>query len=371
LKKSAIAVIIPSYEPSEKLPTLVAALRRQISNPIVIVNDGSKPEKYQCYFDQLESTPDVVILRHKRNRGKGRALKTAFAYCLLKEFSGAVTADEDGQHLPEDICRCVAALEENPDSLILGVRSFQEKGVPVRSKLGNLLTCRVFKILTGQTLSDTQTGLRGLPAFFIEKIQKVSGERFEYETKMLLIASSLNIPFKEVEISTIYEKDNTTHFRPFKDSWLIYITLFGESLLQLFYFFSSGIMSFLIDISVFTLFYKLIFRKMDLEYFNMSLRLLLSIVLARCVSATVNYTLNRNFVFKNKGLVDAKSLLKFFGLASFMVLLSYILTETMLALFNSEKAVLTKICVDSSLVCVTFLIQKFFVFKPSGKSGKV
>lgn len=371
MERSNIAVIIPSYEPSEKLPALVAALRRQISNPIVIVNDGSKPEKYQHFFDQIETFPEVVVLRHKRNRGKGRALKTAFAYCLLKKFSGAITADEDGQHLPEDICHCVSSLEENPESLILGVRSFRKKGVPVKNKLGNLLTCRVFKILTGQDLSDTQTGLRGIPAFFMEKMQKVSGERFEYETKMLLIASNLNIPFKEVEISTIYEKDNTTHFRPVKDSWLIYISLFGESLLQMFYFFSSGIMSFLIDISFFTLFYKLIFRKMDLEYFNMSLRLLLSIVLARCVSATVNYTLNRNFVFKNKGLIDAKSLLKFFGLASIMVLLSYILTETMLAFFDSEKAVLTKICVDSSLVCVTFLIQKFFVFKPSGKSGKV
>ena len=97
-----IAVIIPSYEPDERLVVLIQDLQKLCQN-IVVVNDGSN-SRFDGIFRELENR-GVTVLRHAVNQGKGRALKTAFNYCLLQdqELIGCVTADSDGQHLPEDL----------------------------------------------------------------------------------------------------------------------------------------------------------------------------------------------------------------------------------------------------------------------------
>ena len=152
MEKSSIAIIIPSYNPTEQLNKLIDSLRLSVSNPIVVVNDGSDPAKYQHFFEEIKSHPDVTILEHEKNLGKGRALKTAFSHCLEQKYPAAVTADSDGQHLPEDIIKCIDILAENPDSLVLGVRDLQSKNFPdfqeqnfsVQNQFRNLLTTFFF-----------------------------------------------------------------------------------------------------------------------------------------------------------------------------------------------------------------------------------
>ena len=93
MEKSSIAIIIPSYNPTDQLNKLIDSLRLSVSNPIVVVNDGSDPAKYQHFFEKIKSHPDVTILEHEKNLGKGRALKTAFSHCLEQKYPAAVTAD--------------------------------------------------------------------------------------------------------------------------------------------------------------------------------------------------------------------------------------------------------------------------------------
>ena len=144
MEKHSIAIIIPTFEPTEKLPTLVHDLRFILKNPIVIVNDGSDPVLYQKIFEETASYPDVFILKLNKNTGKGEALKNAFAYCLEKNIPGIVTADSDGQHLPEDIEKCIDSLVRNPEKLVLGCRDFYKKNIPFKNKIGNRLTCLIF-----------------------------------------------------------------------------------------------------------------------------------------------------------------------------------------------------------------------------------
>lgn len=356
MEKSSIAIIIPSYEPTEKLCVLIRALRDQSTNPIIIVNDGSDPEKFQKFFEEAASIPSVKILNHEKNYGKGKALRTAFSYCLSQNIPAVITADSDGQHLPEDILRCMDALVESPDSLVLGVRDFQSKNVPFKSKFGNQLTCSVFKRMTGRSLSDTQTGLRGISADFMKKLLDVPGDRFEYETKMLWEAVYLEIPYKEVKISTVYEDGNSgTHFRPIQDSFLIYKIFFGRSFLQFLFFTCSGLVSFIVDIGMFSLFFYLVFKESE--------NLFLSVVFARLISSLVNYMLNRNLVFrKDKKPFDGISLLKYALLCFFIMSLSYGLTKGALYLFNSCNASFLKACVDILLFFVNFAVQKFLIF---------
>ena len=101
--ESRMVVIIPAYQPDQKLHRLVLALHEQTKYDIVIVNDGSDADR-QPLFDSLE--PYAKIMTHKVNRGKGAALKTALTY-IYEQYpadEGVITIDADGQHLPVVVC---------------------------------------------------------------------------------------------------------------------------------------------------------------------------------------------------------------------------------------------------------------------------
>lgn len=152
-----IVILIPALNPNEKLIELVKELISNQFQNIIVVNDGSK-EEYNKYFEEAKKL-GAIILKHAVNLGKGRALKTGFNEYLERfhNLIGVVTADSDGQHKVEDIKKISKKLLQNPSSLVLGYRNFDEKRVPFRSKFGNKITRKVFSFFTGINIQDTQT----------------------------------------------------------------------------------------------------------------------------------------------------------------------------------------------------------------------
>ena len=287
-EQTMISVIIPSYEPDERMVELLEQLSRAEIDPVIIVDDGSADKRYQDIFEKAEKDYGYTVLHHAVNLGKGRALKTAFNYCLLKypEMLGCVTIDSDGQHTVNDMCACMQALRENPGALIMGVRDFAKEGIPARSLFGNRCTSVILKALTGVGVSDTQTGLRAIPAAFMRILLSEKGERFELETNMLIDTREREIPIVEVPIQTIYLSENrSSHFNTFKDSFRIY-AVFGKFIVSSF---SSGI----IDLILFTLFCHLL-RDRSFGIFDY---IMLATVLARLLSATYNFLLNYKVVW--------------------------------------------------------------------------
>jgi len=159
-------------------------------------------------------------LRHDVNRGKGAALKTAFA-AIARDFPdavGVVTADADGQHLPADIAAVAKSTMENPGRITLGVRAFDGE-VPLRSRFGNAWSRWFFFLLTGTMVYDTQTGLRGIPCKFLRALCDIPGDRYEYEGRMLVAAALMKAKPVQVRIKTVYlEGNRTSHFNPIRDS---------------------------------------------------------------------------------------------------------------------------------------------------------
>ncbi|MCR5179052.1 MAG: glycosyltransferase family 2 protein, partial [Lachnospiraceae bacterium] len=216
MDNNMVPVIIPAYEPDEKLAGLIKELKDNISSPVIVVDDGSDPALFGSIFEEVRSL-GVMVLTHAVNMGKGRALKTAFNYCLNEytDLAGVVTADSDGQHSVDDIKAVSEALLEEKNSLIIGARDFSKSGVPAKSFLGNRITSRVMKILIGISVSDTQTGLRGIPADFMRTLLTEKGERYEFETNMLIASKDHGVPIREVAIETIYIDGNkSSHFNP-------------------------------------------------------------------------------------------------------------------------------------------------------------
>lgn len=348
-----IPVIIPAYEPDEKLLTLLQQLKNAGIIHIIVVDDGSG-SSYRELFEQVEKTDGCTLLTHAVNLGKGRALKTAFNYCLLHfpAICGCVTADSDGQHTPKDILACMKKLSENPKALILGCRNFDASDVPARSSFGNKCTRKVFRYLVGLSVSDTQTGLRAIPAFYMETLMNVKGERFEYETNMLIETKNLDIPMIEVPVETIYiEENKTSHFNPIKDSIRIYM-IFGKFLF-------SSLSSSVLDLLLFHFFCGVLqsasgFWK-DMPY------IVTATVLARIISAVYNFVLNYKVVFKSSAGIMATAV-KYCLLAVCQMLCSAFLVNAIYAVTGGYE-VLVKMPVDVFLFFVSFVIQREFVYR--------
>ncbi len=341
-EESKYCVLIPAYNPESSLLEVVTALIDQGVSDIIVIDDGSKEECREI-FQKLQTLDACHILYNAVNLGKGRALKTGLNYFYLKfpHYTGVVTADADGQHAPEDIIKVAQSLQENPNHLVMGTRQFK-KDVPFRSLLGNVATKFVFSFMVGKRVSDTQSGLRGIPTSFVPHLLKIKGERYEYEINMLIASKVQAVPIKEEPIKTIYIEDNrSSHFNPLLDSMRIYFQLLRFA-------FSSLLASFF-DFIVFTI------------AFRLSSNIFLSLIIGRfLVGSLLNYVINRRLVFHSKAGI-LKSLSKYYLALVVMSLFSWLLIRGVVAQLGL-KVMFAKILVESLLFVLSFSIQREFVF---------
>ena len=218
-------ILIPSYEPDDKLIKLVDELKKNKLN-VVVVNDGSSKE-YDSIFNKIKKK--VKVISYETNQGKGYALKIGLEY-LKENYKDyvVVTMDSDGQHSVKDAIKLSNYAEKHPNELVIGKRIRSEK-TPLRSKLGNSITMFIYRLSTGVKVYDTQTGLRAFTNELMDFMQNVEGNRYEYEMNVLLYAPSNDIKIKEIEIETIYIENNEgSHFNTIKDSYKIYKILFSN-----------------------------------------------------------------------------------------------------------------------------------------------
>jgi len=336
--------VIPAYEPNELLVTLVENAVR-LFDKVVVVDDGSGSD-YASIFESLPT--DAIKLAHSINRGKGTALKTAFEWIALnyennQERFTVVTMDSDGQHTLEDACSVCEKAAENPDSLVLGYRCFDN--TPKRSRAGNTFMRLTFKLQTGKTLKDTQTGLRAFGNELLETMISIEGERYEYEINVLLQLARAGVPLLEVPISTIYidSKNSNSHYASFKDSFRI-----GKELIK---FSLSSFSSFLIDYIL----YSILVLILGVNY------IAVANVSARIISATYNFTMNRRFVFKsNEPLL--KTAVQYVCLALGVLTVNTVILSSLVQLLQTNPYT-TKIIVELCMFLVSWLVQRTFIFK--------
>ena len=359
MSKSEVSIIIPAYQPDDKMINVIKNLVKVGFSDLLVVDDGSE-ESHNHIFEEIQKISECTLLKHPINRGKGAALKTAIAYFLSNrpDKRCVVTVDADGQHLTKDI-EAVANAALNSEKIVLGVRNFSNPGVPARSKMGNRITSIVFRLFFGMRIKDTQTGLRAFPQKYLPELLNVEGDRYEYETNMLFFMNRRNIPFEQVEISTVYLDDNkSSHFRAVRDSVRIYALILK-------YLFSS-IASAVIDELLFYIFkgfFFLLFIPIPLTY--------TAAFLARVVSSFVNYAINAKHVFH--GNVNRKTMVRYYTLAVLQIAVSaslVFLTEHIFRITSLTLITLVKTAIDTILFFFSFRIQHKWVFHNTKREGK-
>jgi len=335
-----VIVLIPAYKPDDQLTALTRALATRFAR-VLLIDDGSG-DAFAKVFEEARACGAEVIT-HPRNMGKGAALKTGITHIRdnYPKALGIVTADADGQHLPEDIEKVSEAFLNTPGMMLIGGRRFEGK-VPWKSMAGNTITRSVFFFTTKKLLYDTQTGLRVLPRAKWNQLINLPGDKYEYEMATLMRAGHMGLGWREIGIRSVYEKGNpTSHFDPVKDSMRIYK--------QILPFTASSLICAGVDIGLFAM----------LSYFLPAYLFLINTA-ARLVSSALNYALNRAWVFGDRR-APGKSIVGYYALFVALLLANYAIIRLLMKWGISDLP--AKILSNMALFIVSFAVQKLLLFR--------
>ena len=205
------AAIIPAYREEKHIGDVVRRTRQQLDH-VLVVDDGSNDQTAQR---AREAGAEVIV--HSQNRGKGEAIKTGLRHWLDRQFTHVVVLDADGQHLPEEIDRFIAAAASAAEpSFFLGNRMNNLTGMPLIRRVVNRYMSRRISLLSAQQIPDTQCGFRMLDRQLIPELLG-GANRFDYESEMLIIASRNGYRIESVPITTVYS-DEVSNIQPLRDA---------------------------------------------------------------------------------------------------------------------------------------------------------
>jgi len=358
------AIVLPSLDPDAKFAGVVKGLLDKGFEHIVIVNDGSSKDNLH-WFEEAAVHDACTVLHHEVNKGKGRALKNAFAYVAdnLPELEGVITIDGDGQHLLEDIIACGERMLEAGEGVVLGCRDFNQPGIPPRSVAGNKTTSRFFKLLFNIRLGDTQTGLRAIPAKYLRDFCEIDGERFEYETNMLLNMKRMGIAFIEQPIATVYDPDDySSHYNAVKDSMRIFKVMLkflmsGSG----FRYIVSAVCSWIVDNGL----YLLLLSMLGMRMSTAAAASTLAQVIARALSSVFNFNMNDLYVFRSKENYW-KAMGKYYCLCLPQTFVTVVCLTALVSVLHISMpiiATVVKILLELVIFIISYFIQNKWVFK--------
>jgi len=206
---SKVCVIIPAYNASGTVADIIKGALKHVTK-VFVADDGSIDDT-----SSAASEAGAEVIRLKKNRGKGNALKVLCKRAIDDGYEAVISLDADGQHDPEDIPLFLEANSKYPDDVIVGSRIHDKDKIP-RARYNSMLIARFFiSFASNQFLEDTQCGYRLYPLGLMKKI-RLTTERYTTESELLIKAGDTGVNIRFVRIRTIYG-DNGSHFRPVAD----------------------------------------------------------------------------------------------------------------------------------------------------------
>lgn len=204
------AIAIPAYQAVHSIGSVVERSRAVLPD-VLVINDGSTDGT-----GEAAAAAGAEVHTFSENRGKGAALGTAFSILFSRGYSGVVTVDADGQHLPEEIPKLLAFAPSA--DLVLGTRDhlFAEMGTVRR--FSNGLSSRAISWAAGQSISDVQTGFR---LYMREVIDRTGFTETGFEAESAVVVRAARLGLRVVTTPVRLGKADgrgTSHYRPIFDS---------------------------------------------------------------------------------------------------------------------------------------------------------
>jgi dolichol-phosphate mannosyltransferase len=347
-------ILIPAYNPPDNMISYLEDLRKNGFTRIVIVDDGSREDRQHVFKEALKM--GFTILHHDKNSGKGCALRSGFEYYMQKchgKYDGVILVNSDGRDRAEDCVKIAAALAgekaKKRSRIIIGSRDFNSPGADKVTKRCNALMSFFFSFLFGQHLNDVLSGFRGIPDSQVLRCLRYSEKTYCYDMAVLIGFERKG--YKEISVPVLpANPEAEKHFHPLWDTLLINLVVWKKMMI----FGATSIAASVVDLFLFWLLTEFILR-------GASYRIICATILARIVSASVNYHLSRKYVFRSNE-SRRKSLRQFMGLAACQCLISAFSVHLLEAVFNT-RPILLKILIDSFLFFAAYKVQDKFIFK--------
>jgi glycosyltransferase involved in cell wall biosynthesis len=208
-----VCVIIPTYNNAATLGAVISDVSFYTSH-VIVVNDGSTDNSSQI----IQSFSLVQELGYQKNKGKGWALRRGFAYALEKGYQYAITIDSDGQHFAKDLPGFIHKLADVGEGIIIGSRNMDQDAVPGKSNFGNRFSNFWFRLETGISLPDTQSGYRLYPLAPLKKLSFFTS-KYEFEIEVLVRCAWNGVKIESVPVYVYYppKEERISHFRPIAD----------------------------------------------------------------------------------------------------------------------------------------------------------
>lgn len=207
-------VIIPTYNNEKTLAAVIDDVGTYIED-IIVVNDGCTDDT----ADILSRYPDITVITHPVNKGKGTALKHALIHARKAGYRYAITIDSDGQHFASDIPVFMEAIAQEPDTLLVGARNLTSENMPGKNTFANKFSNFWFTLETGLKLQDTQSGYRLYPLHRMKIDRFYYTAKYEFELEALVFAAWGGIKVHNIPVHVYYppQEERISHFRPFRD----------------------------------------------------------------------------------------------------------------------------------------------------------
>jgi glycosyltransferase involved in cell wall biosynthesis len=193
-----LSVVIPVYNEERTILRVVEKVRAApFDKEILVVDDGSTDGTARALADVR--WPEVTILRHDRNRGKGAALRTGFG-----RVTGDVVLvqDADLEYDPTEYPRLLKPILDDQADVVYGSRFGGEthRVLLFWHYAGNRFLTTLSNMLTNLNLSDMETGYKAFRAGLLERL-RIKSNRFGFEPEFTAKAARLKCRIYEVPIS--------------------------------------------------------------------------------------------------------------------------------------------------------------------------
>lgn len=192
-----IICCIPAFNEEMKIFEVVTNTMRFV-NKVIVCDDGSKDNTAK-----LAEKAGAIVLKHKKNFGKGKALKTLFDYAVKSEADIVVTIDGDGQFLSEEIPKLINPIISKNVDIVNGYRFDNAEQMPKYRKIGNKMLDKVTNLATKLPYNDTQSGFRAYSKKAISCIE-FNTNGFGVDSEIMVNAASHDLKIIEEKVNVIY-----------------------------------------------------------------------------------------------------------------------------------------------------------------------
>jgi glycosyltransferase involved in cell wall biosynthesis len=207
-----VLVLIPAFNAGKTVGDVIRATKEFVPD-VVVVNDGSRDDTAA-----VARASGAQVVDHPKNRGKGAALKTGFAYALQKGYDVVITLDADGQHLPREIPKFLQSRQQTSADLIIGGRSHLFDQMLPRRRLANRFSAWTIAKASKTGITDSQSGFRLYSANLLRNV-RLRTDGFDLESEVIVRAGvgGFKVITTPIDLGFV-DGVSTSHYKPLKDT---------------------------------------------------------------------------------------------------------------------------------------------------------